>query len=105
MSDRVNLVAPASPVHRASYSTNGDRKGGPGSEIQMYYGCPWKWVCEMYTLHNYCVSCSVDCHQSQFWLEIVFLFNSFMGLTFTVSVVYTVNCTVPVHTANNQVFV
>ena len=26
-SDRVNLVAPASPVHRARYSTNLDRKG------------------------------------------------------------------------------
>ena len=23
------------------YSTNWDRKGWPGSEIQMYYGCPW----------------------------------------------------------------
>ena len=49
-SDRVNLVAPASPVHRARYSTNWDRKGWPGKEIQMYYGCPWvlliykKWV-------------------------------------------------------------
>ena len=40
-SDRVNLVALASPVHRARYSTNWDRKGWPGSEIQMYYGCPW----------------------------------------------------------------
>ena len=26
-SDRVNLVAPASPVHRVRYSTNWDRKG------------------------------------------------------------------------------
>ena len=33
MSDRVNLVAPDSPVHRARYSTNWDRKGCPGSEI------------------------------------------------------------------------
>jgi len=41
-SDRVNLVASASPVHRARYSTNWDRKGCPGSEIQMYYGCPCK---------------------------------------------------------------
>ena len=41
MSDVVNLVAPASHVHRARYSTNWDRKGLPGSEIQMYYGCPW----------------------------------------------------------------
>ena len=39
-SDRVNLVAPASPVHR--YSKNWDRKGWPSSEIQMYYGCPCK---------------------------------------------------------------
>ena len=31
----------ASPVHRARYSTNWYRKGWPGSEIQMYYGCPW----------------------------------------------------------------
>ena len=23
------------------YNTNWDRKGWPGSEIQMYYGCPW----------------------------------------------------------------
>ena len=35
-SDRVNLVAPASPVHRAyRYSTSFDRKGWSGSEIQM----------------------------------------------------------------------
>ena len=40
-SDRVNLVAPASLIHWARYSTNWDRKGWPGSEIQMYYGCPW----------------------------------------------------------------
>ena len=33
--DHVNLVAPASPVHRARHSTNWDRKGGPGSEIQI----------------------------------------------------------------------
>ena len=39
-SDRVNLAAPASPVHRARYSTNCDRKGWPGLEIQMYNGCP-----------------------------------------------------------------
>ena len=48
-SDRVNLVAPASPIDcllylpnvRAIYSTNWDQKGWPGSEIQMYYkGCP-----------------------------------------------------------------
>ena len=25
------------------YSTNWDRKGWPGSEIQMYYGCPCFW--------------------------------------------------------------
>ena len=30
-----------SPVHRARYSTNWDRKGWPGSQILMYYGCPW----------------------------------------------------------------
>ena len=30
-----------SPVHRARYSTNWDRKGWPGSEILMYYGCQW----------------------------------------------------------------
>ena len=43
MPDHVNLVAPASPVHRARYRTNWDRKGLPGSEIQMYcfYSCPW----------------------------------------------------------------
>ena len=40
--DRVNLVAPSSPVHRVRYSTNWYRKGWPGSEIQMYYGCPWQ---------------------------------------------------------------
>ena len=43
-SDRFNLVAPASPVHRARYSTNWDRKDWPGSEIQMYYGCPWHYL-------------------------------------------------------------
>ena len=35
-SDCVNLVPPTSPVHRARYSTNWDRKGWPGSEIPMY---------------------------------------------------------------------
>ena len=45
-SDRVNLVTPASPIEclllfPGRYSTNWDRKGWPGSEIQMYYGCPW----------------------------------------------------------------
>ena len=46
-SDRVNLVAPASPIecllslpNVRRYSTNWDRKGWPGSEIQIYYGCP-----------------------------------------------------------------
>ena len=38
--DRVNLVAAASSVC-VRYNTNWDRKGWPGSEIQMYYGCPW----------------------------------------------------------------
>ena len=32
--------SPANPVNKASYSTNWDRNGWPGSEIQMYYGCP-----------------------------------------------------------------
>ena len=43
-SDRVNLVAPASPIYPISrrYSTNWDRKGWPGSEIQSYYGWPWE---------------------------------------------------------------
>ena len=41
-SDHVNLVAPASPVYRARYSTNWDRKSWPGSEIQMNYSCPWQ---------------------------------------------------------------
>ena len=48
-SDRVNLVAPALVLlsvcfiypMSGRYSTNWDRKGWPGSEIQMYYGCPW----------------------------------------------------------------
>ena len=44
MKHKVNLVAPASPVHRVRYSTNWDRKGWPGLEIQMYYGCPWTWL-------------------------------------------------------------
>ena len=46
-SDRVNVVAPASPLSVCfmypmswRYSTIWDRKGWPGSEIQMYYG--WK---------------------------------------------------------------
>ena len=50
-SDRVNLVAPASPIEcllylpmSGWYCTNWDRKGWPGSEIQMYYGCPWPAV-------------------------------------------------------------
>ena len=38
-SDRVNLVAPAIPFHIVRYGTNWDRKGWPGSEIQLYYGC------------------------------------------------------------------
>ena len=55
-SERVNLVAPASPVHRAGYSTNWDRKGRPGSEIQMYYGCPWYiyFAC-LYVFLSFCV--------------------------------------------------
>jgi len=44
-SDRVNLVALANPVHRVRYSTNWDRKGWPGSEIQIYYGCPCNCYC------------------------------------------------------------
>ena len=43
--DLINLVEPASPIHRARYSTNWDRKGLPGSEIQMYYGCPCHICC------------------------------------------------------------
>ena len=41
-SERVNLVAPASPIYPLTvrYSTNWDRKSWPGSEIQMYNGCP-----------------------------------------------------------------
>jgi len=44
-SDRVNLVAPASPIECLIYlpnvqCTNLDRKGWPGSEIQIYYVCP-----------------------------------------------------------------
>ena len=33
-SDRVNLVAPASPVHRARNSTNWDRKGDPARKFK-----------------------------------------------------------------------
>ena len=47
-SDRVIRVAPASPIEGLPYlpmsgrnSTNWDWKGWPGSEIQMYYSCPW----------------------------------------------------------------
>ena len=41
MSDRVNLVAPASPVHRARLGTVQTGTGKvTGSEIKMYYGCP-----------------------------------------------------------------
>ena len=45
-SDRVNLVAPASPIKCLLYLPNVRaiqyKLGpGPGSEIQMYYGCPW----------------------------------------------------------------
>ena len=47
-SDRVNLVAPASPIECLLYIPNVwaiqyklGRKGWPGSEIQMTYGCPW----------------------------------------------------------------
>ena len=48
MSDRINRVAPGSPLLSVCliypmfgrYSTNWDRKDWPGSEIQMYYGCP-----------------------------------------------------------------
>jgi len=45
-SDRVNLVARLVLLSvcfiypmSGRYSTNWDRKGWPGSEIQMYYGC------------------------------------------------------------------
>ena len=46
-SDRVNLVAPASPIECLLYFPNvraihWDRKGWPASEIQMYNSCPWK---------------------------------------------------------------
>ena len=48
MSDRINLIAPASPIEfcfmypiAGRYGTNWDRKSWPGPEIQMYYGCPW----------------------------------------------------------------
>ena len=48
MSDCVNLIAPGSPIACLPYlpnvwghSTHWDRKGWPGSEIQMYYGSPW----------------------------------------------------------------
>jgi len=34
----VCLICPMS----GRYSANWDRKGWPGSEIQMYYSCPWK---------------------------------------------------------------
>ena len=40
-SDRVNHVAPASPVHRARYIQTGTGKVLPGSEIQTYDDCPW----------------------------------------------------------------
>ena len=60
MSDRVKLVATASPIEgllylSGWYSTNWERKGCPGSEIQMYYGCPWpdiKLKLENVTLHQ-----------------------------------------------------
>ena len=46
-SDCINLVVPASPISvcfiypmSGRYSTNWDRKGWPGSEIQMHYDCP-----------------------------------------------------------------
>ena len=46
-SDRVNLVAPVSPIECLLYLPNDwDRKGWPGSEIQMYYGCS----CYIYAL-------------------------------------------------------
>ena len=52
-SDHVNLVAPVSPIHRARFSTNWDRKGWPGSEIQMYYDCPClKDIIEVWSLTN-----------------------------------------------------
>jgi len=44
MSDRIYLVAPAGPIEcliypmYGQYSTNWERNGWPGSEIQMYYG-------------------------------------------------------------------
>ena len=47
----INLVAPASPVHRTRYSTNWDRKGWPGSEpdLQRY---PWKGCLIKYEFEN-----------------------------------------------------
>ena len=41
------------------YSTNWDRKGWPGSEIQMYYSCPWFTYIPYWSLlwHN-AVNCS-----------------------------------------------
>ena len=48
-SDRVNLVAPARPIECLLYLPNVraiqytlGRKGWHGSEIQMYYSCPWR---------------------------------------------------------------
>ena len=68
MSDRVNLIAPASPVECLLYlpnvraiQSNWDRKGWPGSEIKMYYGCPCvvctkfiqSFSAAIYFFHNY----------------------------------------------------
>ncbi len=53
--DSVNLVAPASPIECLLYLPNVwaiqyklGRKGWPGSEIQIYYGCPWQLSLETY---------------------------------------------------------
>ena len=45
MQPKVRLGQPSNPTS-GRYSTYWDRKGWPGSEIQMYYGCPCdcNWV-------------------------------------------------------------
>ena len=54
-SDCVNLVAPASSIECLRYLPNVRSilyklgpENWPGSEIQMYYGCPWIFCCRIF---------------------------------------------------------
>ena len=86
-SDRVNLAAPASHIEcllfcpmSGRYSTNWDLKGWPGSEIQMYYGCPCKCLMavQSWFLGLIVKTCTVNVQRT---LIIQIVFSMFKKLT------------------------